>query len=63
MTLKTGKEFFAGDKLGNKYRYQFIGIDISSDASCRYILLINLDTNTETRVEIEWFRHHAITVE
>lgn len=41
--------------------YEFIGIDISTDASCRYILLNNLDTNAETRVEIEWFRHRVIT--
>lgn len=63
MMLETGKEFFATDKTGNKYRYRFIGIDIFHDSSCRYILLNNLDTKTDTRVEIEWFRHRVITTD
>ena len=52
MILETGKEFFATDKIEHKYRYKFIGIDISNDSSCRYILLNNLDTDTETVQEM-----------
>ena len=63
MILETGKEFFATDKIEHKYRYKFIEIDISNDSSCRYILLNNLDTDTETRVEIEWFRNRVITTD
>ena len=60
--FKSGDRFFATDKLGNTYEYQFEGVD---PAETGYIVLINLTLSTKTRthyttVEREWFGERKI---
>ena len=57
--LFTGTEFTATDKLGKAYRYRMIGAEVTRDGLTR---LLNLDTNTLTYVEPEWFRQRKIKV-
>lgn len=59
IVLFTGTEFTATDKLGKTYRYRMIGVEVSHDGLIR---LLNLDTNSLTYVEPEWFRQRKIKV-
>lgn len=58
--LTTGTIFRAKCPLYS-YLYRFIGVDLTRNTY--YILLENLDTNTMTLVEPEWFRQRTITIE
>lgn len=60
--LKTGDIFQAKNKLGEKYFYRFLGVDLDDSAGCYYIVLQNLCFNekVETRVEHAWFRERDI---
>lgn len=63
--LKTGTEFTAIDKLGSKYRYRFVGVDLhdlAEGVGCRYLVLRNLDTDSNTCVEAQWFTEREIVV-
>lgn len=57
--LFTGTEFTATDKLGKSYRYRMVGAEVTRDGLIR---LLNLDTNSLTYVEPEWFRQRKIKV-
>ncbi|WP_304585143.1 hypothetical protein [Acutalibacter muris] len=57
--LFTGTEFTAMNKLGKTYRYRMIGAEVTRDG---LICLLNLDTNSLTYVEPEWFRQRKIKV-
>lgn len=59
IVLFTGTEFTATDKLSKTYRYRMIGAEVSRDGLTR---LLNLDTNSLTYVEPEWFRQRKIKV-
>lgn len=59
IVLFTGTEFTATDKLSKTYRYRMIGTEVSHDGLIR---LLNLDTNSLTYVEPEWFRQRKIKV-
>lgn len=59
IVLFTGTEFTATDKLGKTYCYRMIGAEVSRDGLTR---LLNLDTNSLTYVEPEWFRQRKIKV-
>lgn len=59
IVLFTGTEFTATDKLGKVYRYRMIGAEVTCDGLTR---LLNLDTNTLTYVEPEWFRQRKIKI-
>lgn len=59
IVLFTGTEFTATDKLNRAYRYCMIGAEVSRDGLTR---LLNLDTNSLTYVEPEWFRQRKIKV-
>lgn len=59
IVLFTGTEFTATDKLGKTYRYRMIGAEVTRDGLIR---LLNLDTNSLTYVEPEWFRQRKIKV-
>ncbi len=59
IVLFTGTEFTATDKLSKTYRYRMIGTEVSYDGLTR---LLNLDTNSLTYVEPEWFRQRKIKV-
>ena len=59
IVLFTGTEFTAQDKLGHSYRYRMIGAEVTHDGLIR---LLNLDTNSLTYVEPEWFRQRKIKV-
>lgn len=61
--LKTGARFTATDKLGRKYVYEVMGIDLENllcGTGCAYIVLINITNNWLTKVEAEWFRQRKI---
>ena len=45
--------------LGRTYTYRMIGVEVSRGGEIR---LLNLDTNTLTYVEPEWFRQRKIKV-
>lgn len=63
--LHTGMEFTATDKLNHIYRYRFEGLDLSDlegGVGCRYLVLRNLDTDTYTCVEAQWFTERQIVV-
>lgn len=57
--LQTRTIFTAKDKLSTA-QYRMIGVDLDRGG---YIRLQNLDTNTETIVEPEWFRYRKITIQ
>lgn len=57
--LTTGLQFRATDKFGVQHTYQFLGVRFQYDS---YICLWNLDSNTLTVVEPEWFRQRIITI-
>ena len=59
IVLFTGTEFTARDKLGQSYSYRMIGAEVTRDGLTR---LLNLDTNSLTYVEPEWFRQRKIKV-
>lgn len=59
IVLFTGTEFTATDKLGKTYRYRMVGAEVTRDGLIR---LLNLDTNSLTYVEPEWFRRRKIKV-
>ena len=59
IVLFTNTRFTATDKLGQTYTYQMIGVEVSRGGEIR---LLNLDTNTLTYVEPEWFRQRKIKV-
>lgn len=59
IVLFTGTEFTAMDKLKQTYRYRMIGVEVSCGGEIR---LLNLNTNTLTFVEPEWFRQRKIKV-
>ena len=64
LQLCTGTTFVATDKLLRTYRYRFDGLDLtdlSDGVGCRYIVLYNLDTSTETCVEAQWFSERKIS--
>ena len=56
--LKENQEFTAVDKLNNKYKYRFI--KRTNEGGCRYIKLWNIDTDSLTEVEDEWFNQRKI---
>lgn len=60
--LKTGDIFQAKNKIGEKYFYRFLGVDLDDSAGCYFIILQNLcfDEDEETRVEHAWFREREI---
>ena len=57
IVLFTNTRFTATDKLGRTYTYRMIGVEVSRGGEIR---LLNLDTNTLTYVEPEWFRQRKI---
>lgn len=59
IVLFTGTEFTATDKLGKTYRYRMVGAEVTRDGLIR---LLNLNTNSLTYVEPEWFRQRKIKV-
>ena len=59
IVLFTGTEFTATDKHGKTYRYRMVGAEVTRDGLIR---LLNLDTNSLTYVEPEWFRQRKIKV-
>ena len=59
IVLFTNTRFTATDKLGRPYTYRMIGVEVSRGGEIR---LLNLDTNTLTYVEPEWFRQRKIKV-
>ena len=59
IVLFTNTRFTATDKLGRTYTYRMIGVEVSRGGEIR---LLNLDTNTLTYVEPEWFRQRKIKV-
>ena len=59
IVLFTNTRFTATDKLGRTYTYRMIGVEVSRGGEIR---LLNLDTNTLTYVEPEWFRKRKIKV-
>ena len=59
IVLFTGTEFTATDKQSKTYRYHMIGAEVSHDGLIR---LLNLDTNSLTYVEPEWFRQRKIKI-
>lgn len=61
--LKTGAQFKATDKLGKKYIYEVMGIDLENllcGTGCACIVLKNVTSNWLTKVEVEWFRQRKI---
>ena len=59
IVLFTNTRFTAKDKQGRVLTYQMIGVEVSMNGEIR---LLNLDTNTLTYVEPEWFRQREIKV-
>lgn len=59
IVLFTNTQFSAKDKLGRTITYQMIGVEVSRGGEIR---LLNLDDNTLTYVEPEWFRQREIKV-
>ena len=59
IVLFTNTRFTATDKLGRTHTYRMIGVEVSRGGEIR---LLNLDTNTLTYVEPEWFRQRKIKV-
>ena len=59
IVLFTNTRFTATDKLGRTYTHRMIGVEVSRGGEIR---LLNLDTNTLTYVEPEWFRQRKIKV-
>ena len=59
IVLFTNTRFTATDKLGRTYTYRMIGVEVRRGGEIR---LLNLDTNTLTYVEPEWFRQRKIKV-
>lgn len=55
-----GTEFMAEDKLGHKYRYRAMGYNPHDHS--REFKLRNLDSDTMTEVEKEWFHQRKITI-
>lgn len=55
-----GTEFTAEDKLGHKYRYRAMGYNPHDHS--REFKLRNLDSDTMTEVEKEWFNQRKITI-
>ena len=63
--IQSGTIFTATDKLGRKYRYMCLGIDLNDvqhGTGCQYIVLKNLDTHNEVCVEAQWFRERTIVL-
>lgn len=60
--LNTGTIFQAEDILGQKYVYEFLGIDLNDITGCSYINLHNMTLNCQTDVEYAWFRERKIAV-
>lgn len=58
--LCEGARFSAEDKLGNKYEYQYEGIEKTSNGYD--IHLHNLTIDTETYVEKAWFGQRKIKI-
>ena len=58
IVLFTNTEFIAKSKL-DEHRYRMVGVEVTRDG---YIRLLNLDDNTLTYVEPEWFRQRTIEV-
>lgn len=59
--LIEGNIFKATDKSGKSYKYRYEGIDPTQENGyC--IHLHNLDSDTETYVEKEWFRQRKIVI-
>jgi hypothetical protein len=54
------KKFTAKDKQNREYKYRFIEIASNSDSYPYNIKLLNLDNNTLTEVEPEWFNQRII---
>lgn len=65
MTGKSGElcenvKFSAEDKQGNKYSYRYEGIEKTENGY--NIHLHNLNTDTDTFVEKEWFKQRKISI-
>lgn len=58
--IQTGQSFVARDKLGREYVYRLQGIDPGPESAGRYIVLENLTTREETRVEHDWMLQRDI---
>lgn len=54
--LVKGTEFSAKSRL-DTHRYRMVGVDLSRDG---FICLLNLNDDTLTHVEPEWFRQRRI---
>lgn len=58
MDLNENQLFSATDKLNRTINYKFLLR--TNEKGCRYIKLLNLDNNTLTEVESEWFNQRKI---
>jgi hypothetical protein len=58
--IDTDQTFTAKDKQNRVFKYQFLEIENNSDEYPYNIKLLNLDNNTFTYVEEEWFNQRTI---